>query len=198
MSGFFVCFPFVLDWVNESVLCDWLVLMPVLTRSQQAREETPERRALREKLDDFFLRGSSRSGKSTEMMDDQPDEQNTVAGITSETRTDRDAGRRPILEKFCGDERVHLEGWLFGIEMVAAAESWGNERTWNTAIIALRGRARTEARMAMADDELETWSDLCYLLRNRFGPVSPVGYWNRKLMTMKQKRDEGVRCFLLE
>ena len=33
------------------------------------------------------------------------------------------------------------------------------------------------------------------LLRNRFGPVSPVAYWNRKLMTMKQKRDEGVRVF---
>ena len=62
VSGFVVCFPFVLDWVNESVLCDWLVLMPVLTRIQQAREETPERRALRGKLDDFFLRGSSRSG----------------------------------------------------------------------------------------------------------------------------------------
>ena len=69
----FCClFSFCLDWVNESVLCDWLVLMPVLTRSQQAREETPERRAFREKLDDFFLRGSSRSGESTEMMDDQP------------------------------------------------------------------------------------------------------------------------------
>ena len=49
--------------------------------------------------------------------------------------------------------------------------------------------------MAMPDDELETWSDLCDLLRNRFGPVSPVAYWNRKLMTMKQKRDEGVRVF---
>ena len=47
--------------------------------------------------------------------------------------------------------------------MVAAAESWGIERTLNFAIIALRGRARTEARMAMADDELETWSDLCDL-----------------------------------
>ena len=194
MSGFVVCFPFVLDWVNESVLCDWLVLMPVLTRSQQAREETPERRALREKLDDFFLRGSSRSGEYTEMMDDQPDERHGRRD-TSETRTDRDAGRRPILEKFWGDEGEDLEGWLFGIEMVAAAESWGNERTLNSAIIALRGRARTEARMAMADDELETWSDLCDLLRNRFGPVSPVAYWNRKLMTMKQKRDEGVRVF---
>ena len=195
MSGFVVCFPFVLDWVNESVLCDWLVLMPVLTRSQQAREETPERRVLREKLDDFFLRGSSRSGESTEMMDDQPDERHGRRD-TSETRTDRDAGRRPILEKFWGDEGEDLEGWLFGIKMVAAAESWGNERTLNSAIIALRGRARTEARMAMADDELETWSDLCDLLRNRFGPVSPVAYWNRKLMTMKQKRDEGVRVFL--
>ena len=109
MSGFVVCFPFVLDWVNESVLCDWLVLMPVLTRSQQAREETPERRALREKLDDFFLRGSSRSGESTEMMDDQPDERHGRRD-TSETRTDRDAGRRPILEKFWGDEGEDLEG----------------------------------------------------------------------------------------
>ena len=194
VSGFVVCFPFVLDWVNESVLCDWLVLMPVLTRSQQAREETPERRALREKLDDFFLRGSSRSGESTEMMDVQPDKRHGRRD-TSETRTDRDAGQRPILEKFWGDEGEDLEGWLFGIEMVAAAESWGNERTLNFAIIALRGRARTEARMAMADDELETWSDLCDLLRNRFGPVSPVAYWNRKLMTMKQKRDEGVGVF---
>ena len=194
MSGFVVCFPFALDWVNESVLCDWLVPMPVLTRSQQAREETPERRALREKLDEFFLCGSSRSGESTEMMDDQPDERHGRRD-TSETRTDRDAGRRPILEKFRGDEGEGLEGWLFGIEMVAAAESWGNERTLNSAIIALRGRARTEARMAMADDELETWSNLCDLLRNRFGPVSPIAYWNRKLMTMKQKRDEGVRVF---
>ena len=84
---------------------------------------------------------------------------------------------------------------LFGIEMVAAAENWGNERTLYSAIIVLRGRARTEARMAMADDELETWSDLRDLLRNRFGPVSPVAYWNRKLMTTKQKRDEGVRVF---
>ena len=49
--------------------------------------------------------------------------------------------------------------------------------------------------MAMADDELETWSDLCALLRKRIGPVSPVACWNRKLMTMKQKRDEGVRVF---
>ena len=188
-------FLFFLDWVNESVLCDWLVLVPFLTRSQQAREETPERRALREKLDDFFLlRGSSRSGKSTEMMDDQPDERHGRRD-TPETRTDRDAGRRPILEKFWGDEGEDLEGWLFGIEMVAAAENWGNERTLNSAIIALRGRARTEAWMAMADDELETWSDLCDLLGHRFGPVSPVAYWNRKLMTMKQKRDEGVRVF---
>ena len=36
---------------------------------------------------------------------------------------------------------------------------------------------------------------LCDLLRNRFGPVNPVAYWNKKLMTMKQKRDEGVRVF---
>ena len=85
--------------------------------------------------------------------------------------------------------------WLFGIEMVVVAENWGNEITLSSAIIALRGRARTEARMAMADDELETWSDLCDLRRNRFGPVSPVACWNRKLMTMKQKRDEGVRVF---
>ena len=76
MIEWFCClFSLFLDWVNESVLCDWLVLMPVLTKSQQVREETPERRALREKLDDFFfLRGSSWSGESTEMMDDQPDE----------------------------------------------------------------------------------------------------------------------------
>ena len=145
MSGFVVPF-LVLDWVNESVLCDWSVLMPVLTRSQQAREETPERRALREKSDDF-LRGSSRSGESTEMMDGQPDERHGCRD-TSETRTDRDAGRRPILEKFWGDEGENLEGWLFGIAMVAAAENWGNERILNSAIIALRGRARTAARMA--------------------------------------------------
>ena len=102
---FGVCFPFVLDWVNESVLCDWLVLMPVLTGSQQARKETPERRALREKLDDFFLRGSSRSWESTEMMDDQPDERHDRRD-TSETRTDRDAGAGGRSSRSFGEMKV--------------------------------------------------------------------------------------------
>ena len=87
-----------------------------------------------------------------------------------------------------------MDSWLFHFTPVTQLECWSPRLQLRHAAVALADRARAEYRsfVAVTPETDLSWDSFESFLHTQFGPKTPVRFYTRKLMSLRQGEHETV------